>query len=187
MIIRIIYIRELKKNNKKEMTDNVSSANEAEKKKKKKKNSIKTQVVNISGNELPVYKCKGDAGMDVRAYIPDSDSVILKPMQRMLIRTGLFVKIPKGFEIEVRSRSGLAINKGIIVLNSPGTIDCGYRDEVCVILINLSTEDFKISTGDRIAQFVFKKVTKNKWEPVDKLSTDDDEDRGGGIGHTGIK
>ncbi len=139
------------------------------------------KVINKSNNSLPEYSTEHSAGMDLRANL--DQSVTLKPGERKLIPTGLFFEIPEGFEVQVRPRSGLAIKNGISVLNSPGTIDADYRGEVCVILINLGTEDFVINNGDRIAQMVVAKYEKCSWTLVEELSS---TDRGsGGFGHTG--
>ena len=138
-------------------------------------------IVNISNNELPKYETPLSAGMDLRAYL--EDPIVLKPLQRILFKTGLFISLKPGYEAQVRSRSGLALKKGIPVLNSPGTIDADYRGEIGVILINLSDLDFKIDSGDRIAQMVIAKHETVSWKSVDKL---DDSLRGDkGFGSTG--
>ena len=138
-------------------------------------------IVNISNNELPKYQTLLSAGMDLRAYL--GDSIVLKPFQRVLVKTGLFISLHPGYEAQVRSRSGLALKKGISVLNSPGTIDADYRGEIGVILINLSDSDFMINTGDRIAQMVIAKHETISWKAVDEL---DDSLRGDkGFGSTG--
>ena len=140
------------------------------------------KIVNQSNNSLPAYETVNSAGMDLRAYLPDGELVI-KPMQRALVPTGLFMEIPVGYEGQVRPRSGLAIKSGITVLNSPGTIDADYRGEVKVILINLSDTDFVIKSGDRIAQLVIAKCEQMKVVEVETLS---ETERGaGGFGHTG--
>lgn len=142
---------------------------------------MKVKIVNNSSNPLPFYSTVHSAGMDLRANL--QDAVVLKPMERKLIPTGLFVELPEGYEAQVRPRSGLAINKGITVLNSPGTIDADYRGEIMVILINLSAEDFVIQNGERIAQMVIASHSKVEWEAVEELAT---TERGnGGFGHTG--
>ncbi len=139
------------------------------------------KVVNKSKHQLPQYETEHAAGMDIRANL--EESVELKPLERVLIKTGLFFEIPIGYEAQVRPRSGLAFKKGITVLNSPGTIDADYRGEVGVILINLSNENFIIEDGERIAQVVFAKHEKISWENVEILNN---TDRGtGGFGHTG--
>lgn len=142
---------------------------------------MKVKIVNNSSNPLPFYSTVHSAGMDLRANL--QDAVVLKPMERKLIPTGLFVELPEGYEAQVRPRSGLAINKGITVLNSPGTIDADYRGEIMVILINLSAEDFVIQNGERIAQMVIASHSKVEWEAVEELAA---TERGnGGFGHTG--
>ena len=138
-------------------------------------------IVNISNNELPKYETLLSAGMDLRAYL--ENPIVLKPLQRTLVKTGLFISLKPGYEAQVRPRSGLALKKGISVLNSPGTIDADYRGEIAVILINLSDLDFKIDSGDRIAQMVIAKHETVSWKSVDKL---DDSLRGDkGFGSTG--
>ena len=138
-------------------------------------------IVNISNNELPKYQTLLSAGMDLRAYL--EDPIVLKPLQRTLVKTGLFISLQPGYEAQVRPRSGLALKKGISVLNSPGTIDADYRGEIGVILINLSDSDFMINTGDRIAQMVIAKHEAISWKVVDEL---DDSLRGDkGFGSTG--
>jgi len=139
------------------------------------------KIVNNSAHSLPKYETVDSAGMDLRANI--EAPIILKPMERMLIPTGLYIELPSGFEAQVRPRSGLAIKHGITVLNTPGTIDADYRGEVKVILINLSQEDFEIKNGDRIAQMVVAQHEKVEWQLVDTLS---DTERGaGGFNSTG--
>lgn len=144
---------------------------------------MKVKIINQSTHQLPSYETIASAGLDVRANI---DSPIeLKPLGRILVKTGLFMEIPAGFECQVRPRSGLALKKGISVLNSPGTIDADYRGEVGVILINLSDVPFIIENGERIAQLVFAKVEQAEWEQVEVLT---ETDRGeGGFGSTGVK
>ena len=140
------------------------------------------KIVNKSDNNLPAYETASSAGLDLRAYLPEGP-ITLKPMQRMLIPTGLFMEIPEGYEGQVRPRSGLAIKSGITVLNTPGTIDADYRGEVKIILINLSDSDFVINSGDRVAQIVFAKCEQMEVVNVETLS---DTERGaGGFGHTG--
>lgn len=144
---------------------------------------MKVQVINKSKHPLPQYATGMSAGMDLRANL--DAPIILKPLQRCLVPTGIFMALPEGFEAQVRPRSGLAIKKGISVLNSPGTIDADYRGEVCVILVNLSTEDFVIEDGERIAQMVIARYDQAGWQEVDVL---DETERGaGGFGHTGKK
>ena len=144
---------------------------------------MKVKVINQSKHALPAYETKASAGLDVRANI--DASIELKPMERTLVKTGLFMEIPEGYECQVRSRSGLALKKGISVLNAPGTVDADYRGEVGVILINLSNETFVIEDGERIAQLVFAKVKQAKWKVAETLT---ETDRGeGGFGSTGVK
>ena len=140
------------------------------------------QIVNQSNNPLPFYSTEHSAGMDLRAFL--EEPVVLKPLERALIPTGLFIEVPEGHEAQVRPRSGLAIKNGITVLNTPGTIDADYRGEVKVILINLSNEPFTIQNGDRIAQMVIAKYEKITWKQVEQLS---ETERGaGGFGSSGI-
>jgi dUTP pyrophosphatase len=144
---------------------------------------MEIKIVNKSNNELPAYSTNLSAGMDLRAFLPEP--VVLKPFERRLIPTGLFVEIPAGYEAQIRPRSGLALKKGITVLNSPGTIDADYRGEVGIILINLSSEDFIIESGERICQMIIAAHETVKWNLVDKL---EETVRGeGGFGHTGKK
>lgn len=144
---------------------------------------MEIKIVNKSNNELPAYSTQLSAGMDLRAFLPGP--VVLKPMERKLIPTGLFVEIPAGFEAQIRPRSGLALKKGITVLNSPGTIDADYRGEVGIILINLSNEDFVIESGERICQMIIASHETVQWNLVEKL---EETQRGeGGFGHTGKK
>lgn len=143
---------------------------------------MEVQIINNSKHELPSYETMLSAGMDIRANI--DISVTLKPLERIIIKTGLYMSLPRGLEAQVRPRSGLAAKKGITVLNSPGTIDADYRGEIGVILINLSKEDFIINDGDRIAQLVIAKYEQIKWKKVTVL---DETERGdGGFGSTGI-
>lgn len=144
---------------------------------------MKLKIVNSSDNPLPVYETIGSAGMDLRAQL--SEPVMLKPLQRALIPTGLFIELPDGYEAQVRPRSGLALKKGVTVLNSPGTIDSDYRGEIKVVLINLSNETTIINTGERIAQMIISKYEKVVLKEVDELN---ETERGeGGFGHTGVK
>jgi len=139
-------------------------------------------IVNLSKNELPKYETLLSAGMDIRANL--EEPITIKPNQRSLIKTGLYISLHDGYEAQIRPRSGLALNKGITVLNSPGTIDADYRGEIGVIIANLSDSDFTINSGDRIAQMVIAKFEKISWKAVDKL---DDSLRGNkGFGSTGI-
>lgn len=143
---------------------------------------MKVQIVNKGKNDLPAYETEFSAGMDLRANL--DEAVTLKPLERTLIPTGLHIALPKGHEAQVRPRSGLALKKGISVLNSPGTIDADYRGEVKVILVNLSTEDFQIKHGERIAQMVISKHESVSWEQVEVLQ---ETQRGeGGFGSTGV-
>ena len=144
---------------------------------------MKIKLVNKSHHPLPQYETQASAGVDLRAYVPNP--IVLKPMERALIPTGLYLELPIGVEAQVRSRSGLALKKGISVLNAPGTVDADYRGEVGVILINLSQEDFTINDGDRIAQLVLARHERATFELVETLS---DTQRGaGGFGSTGIQ
>ena len=139
-------------------------------------------IVNLSKNELPKYETLLSAGMDIRANLVEP--ITIKPNQRSLIKTGLYISLHDGYEAQIRPRSGLALKKGITVLNSPGTIDADYRGEIGVIIANLSDSDFTIKSGDRIAQMVIAKFEKISWKAVDKL---DDSLRGNkGFGSTGI-
>lgn len=142
---------------------------------------LKVKIVNRSGFPLPAYESFEAAGMDVRAAV--EQPVTLAPGERVLVPTGLRIQLLSGYECQVRPRSGLALKKGITVLNTPGTVDADYRGEIGVILINLSQEPFIISPGERIAQLVIKQYTRIEWEPVESL---DETKRGdGGFGHTG--
>ena len=142
---------------------------------------MQLKVINQSKHPLPQYETKGSAGMDVRANI--TEAITLRPLERTLVKTGLFVEIPLGFEMQVRPRSGLAFKKGITVLNSPGTIDADYRGEIGVLLVNLSSEPFVIEDGERIAQLVLASHEQASWQEVEIL---EDSDRGqGGFGSTG--
>ena len=142
---------------------------------------MKVKIVNKSLNELPEYSTQHAAGLDLRANL--TGAVILEPLERKLIPTGLYMELPVGFEAQVRPRSGLALKKGITVLNSPGTIDADYRGEIQVILINLSSEKFVIQHGERIAQMIVASHEKVNWEKVEFL---EDTARGdGGFGHSG--
>ena len=128
---------------------------------------MKVQVINKSKHPLPQYATEQSAGMDLRANL--DNPIVLKPLQRCLVPTGIFMALPKGFEAQVRPRSGLAIKKGIGVLNSPGTIDADYRGEVCVILVNLSSEEFVVEDGERIAQMVIARHEQAEWQEVEVL------------------
>ena len=143
---------------------------------------MKIQIINKTHHALPEYATPQSAGMDLRAHL--DEPITLAPMERRLVPTGLFMALPQGYEAQVRPRSGLAIKKGITVLNSPGTVDADYRGEVCVILINLSNEPFVINDGERIAQMVIARHEQPEIVEVEEL---DDTERGaGGFGHTGV-
>jgi dUTP pyrophosphatase len=142
---------------------------------------MKINIINRSKHELPEYATPLSAGMDLRANI--DEPISLKPLERKLIPTGLFIELPAGYEAQIRPRSGLAIKKGITVLNSPGTIDADYRGEVCIILVNLSSEEFIINDGERICQMIIAAHSQAEWVEVEELG---ETDRGaGGFGHTG--
>lgn len=142
---------------------------------------MKIKIINKSKHSLPNYETIASAGMDLRANI--EQAITLKPLERGIIRTGLFIELPKGFEAQVRPRSGLAAKFGVTVLNSPGTIDADYRGEIAIILINLSDKDFVIENGERIAQMIIAKHERVVWQEVTELS---ETDRGaGGFGSTG--
>lgn len=144
---------------------------------------MNVQVINKSKHPLPAYATPLSAGMDLRANL--DEPIVLKPLQRCLVPTGLYIALPEGYEAQVRPRSGLALKKGIGVLNAPGTIDADYRGEICVILVNLSSEDFVVEDGERIAQMVVARHEQVRWSEVEVL---DDTERGaGGFGHTGKK
>lgn len=142
---------------------------------------MKVRIVNKSGNDLPEYATAASAGMDLRANL--EEPVLLKPLQRAMIPTGLYIELPVGFESQVRPRSGLAAKHGITVLNTPGTVDADYRGEIKVILVNLSEDAFEITNGERIAQMVISEHAQAEWDQVEKLN---ETSRGeGGFGHTG--
>jgi dUTP pyrophosphatase len=144
---------------------------------------MKVKVINRSSNPLPEYATELAAGLDVRAA--NDEPIVLKPLGRAIVPTGLYLEIPAGFEVQVRPRSGLAAKKGITVLNAPGTIDADYRGEVCVILANLSGEEFVVEKGERIAQLVLARHERLEWELADSLA---ESSRGeGGFGSTGTK
>jgi dUTP pyrophosphatase len=144
---------------------------------------MKIKIINKSRHDLPHYETMASAGMDLRASLTESRT--LKPLERTIVGTGLFIELPVGIEAQVRPRSGLAAKKGITVLNAPGTIDADYRGEIGVILVNLSNEDFTINNGERIAQLVIAKHERAEWEQVEVLSS---TERGeGGFGSTGTK
>jgi len=143
---------------------------------------IKVKLINKSNNPNPSYETTGSAGVDLRAFT--EEDIVIKPMERKMIHTGLYMQIPEGYEGSVRPRSGLAIKKGVTVINTPGVVDADYRGEICVLLVNLSDEDFVVKNGDRIAQMLFKQVERAIFAEVKEL---DETERGdGGFGHTGI-
>jgi len=144
-------------------------------------NAIELKIVNTSSNALPEYATSGSSGMDIRANLEIPQT--LQPLERSLVPTGIFIEIPKGYEVQIRPRSGLAIKQGITCLNTPGTIDADYRGEIKVILINLSNQEQVIQHGDRIAQMVVQKVEQAVWNSVDELEVT--ERNAGGFGHTG--
>ncbi len=143
---------------------------------------MNVQIINTSKHATPTYETSGSAGMDLRANI--ATAITLKPLERTIVKTGLFIALPIGFEAQVRPRSGLAAKKGITVLNAPGTVDADYRGEIGVILVNLSNQDFVINDGERIAQLVIAKHERVQWKEVTELDT---TERGtGGFGSTGV-
>ncbi|WP_346883497.1 dUTP diphosphatase [uncultured Algibacter sp.] len=144
---------------------------------------MQIKIINKSEHDLPHYETIASAGMDLRANI--LETITLKPLERSIVTTGLFIELPIGFEAQVRPRSGLAAKKGVTVLNAPGTIDADYRGEIGVILVNLSNEDFIIQNGERIAQLVIAKHERAEWDTVKVLS--DTSRGGGGFGSTGVK
>ena len=142
---------------------------------------IKVKIINKSGNKLPEYATEQSAGMDLRAWL--SHPIVLQPMERVLVPTGVYIQLPEGFECQLRPRSGLALKHGITLLNSPGTIDADYRGEIGVIVVNLSKEAFVINNGERICQMVIARYSRVEWEEAESL---DETERGtGGFGHTG--
>lgn len=144
---------------------------------------MQIKIINQSSHDLPHYETIASAGMDLRAHI--TESITLKPLERTIVKTGLFIELPVGYEAQVRPRSGLAAKKGITVLNAPGTIDADYRGEIGVILVNLSNEDFTVQNGERVAQMVIAKHERAEWIEVTELS---ETTRGeGGFGSTGVK
>ena len=144
---------------------------------------MKVKVINRSSNQLPEYATEFSAGLDVRAA--NEEPIVLQPLGRAMVPTGLYLEIPAGYEVQVRPRSGLAAKKGITVLNAPGTVDADYRGEVCVILVNLSSEPFVVEKGERVAQLVLAKHERVEWEEVSELA---ESNRGaGGFGSTGTK
>lgn len=144
---------------------------------------IKVKIINKGKHPLPAYSTAFSAGMDLRANL--QSPILLKPLQRTLVPTGIHIELPEGYEAQIRPRSGLALKKGISVLNTPGTIDADYRGEICVILVNLSDTDFVVEDGERICQMVVKEYVRVEWCKAEELS---DTERGaGGFGHTGTK
>jgi dUTP pyrophosphatase len=144
---------------------------------------MKINIINKSQHDLPSYETIASAGMDLRAHL--TQSITLKPLERTIVKTGLFIELPIGYEAQVRPRSGLAAKKGITVLNSPGTVDADYRGEIGVILVNLSNEVFVVENGERIAQLIIAKHERAEWIEVQELS---ETSRGeGGFGSTGVK
>ena len=147
----------------------------------KEKIAVKVKIVNQSGHALPDYSTPNSAGMDLRAKL--DEPVTLKPLERRLIPTGLFMELPEGYEAQIRPRSGLALKKGISIVNTPGTIDADYRGEIGIIVINLSNSEFVVNNGERICQMVINKVEMISWTEVNSL---EESERGaGGFGHTG--
>lgn len=143
--------------------------------------AAKVKIINKSNNPLPEYQTTGSAGMDLRAYL--NETVSIRPLERKLIKTGLYIELPDGYEAQVRPRSGLALKQGVTVLNTPGTIDTDYRGEIGVILVNISEEEVKVNNGDRIAQLVITQFSKIEWIQEQQLS---ESSRGvGGYGSTG--
>ncbi|MCH2033637.1 MAG: dUTP diphosphatase [Tenacibaculum sp.] len=143
---------------------------------------MNVQIINKSKHQTPAYETEGSAGMDLRANI--EEAIVLKPLERVIVKTGLFIALPNGYEAQVRPRSGLAAKKGITVLNAPGTVDADYRGEIGVILVNLSNEDFTVNDGERIAQLVIAKHERVNWKEVSELN---ETERGsGGFGSTGV-
>jgi len=144
---------------------------------------MEVKIVNKSNNPLPYYETPLSAGMDLRAFC--EEPIVLKPLQRAMVPTGLFIELPEGFEAQVRPRSGLSAKKGVTVLNSPGTVDADYRGEIKVIMVNLSDEEFAIHSGDRIAQMIIARHERVTFNQTDALN---ETQRGaGGFGHTGVK
>lgn len=143
---------------------------------------MNVEIINKSKHQIPAYETEGSAGMDLRANL--NEPVVLKPLERAIIKTGLFIALPVGYEAQVRPRSGLAAKKGITVLNAPGTVDADYRGEIGVILVNLSNENFTVNDGERIAQLVIAKHERVNWKEVTVLN---ETERGaGGFGSTGV-
>jgi dUTP pyrophosphatase len=145
--------------------------------------TVKVKIINKSHHPLPAYATAGSAGMDVRAYLP-LGPVELKPLERALIPTGLYMQLPQGYECQIRPRSGLALRQGISLVNTPGTIDSDYRGEIGVILVNLSDQPFTVNDGERICQMVIAEYTRAEFTQVETLDTTERGD--GGFGHTGV-
>lgn len=145
---------------------------------------VSVKIINKSHHPLPEYGTPGAAGMDVRAYLPEGP-ITLGPGQRALVPTGLYMQLPQGYECQIRPRSGLSLNYGLTVLNSPGTVDADYRGEIGVIMINLGENDFVINDGERICQMVITTYSRVRWEETERLDRTVRED--GGFGHTGLK
>ncbi|BAV94836.1 dUTP diphosphatase [Ichthyobacterium seriolicida] len=143
---------------------------------------MRVKIIDRSTHGMPSYQTEGSAGMDLRANI--DTNLTLRPLERLIVKTGLSIELPQGLEAQIRPRSGLAIKSGITVLNSPGTIDSDYRGEICVVLINLSSDVFEIKNGDRIAQMVIAKYEKVSWDKVEVIS--ETQRGGGGFGSTGV-
>lgn len=143
---------------------------------------LKVKIINKSHHPMPAYATPGSAGMDVRAFL--KEPVTLGPLERALIPTGLYMQLPQGYECQIRPRSGLAVKHGISLVNAPGTVDCDYRGEIGVIVINLSREPFEIKDGERICQMVISRYERVEWEPVERIDTTERGD--GGFGHSGV-
>lgn len=148
----------------------------------KQTHTVKVKIINQSSHPLPKYETEQSAGVDLRAYLPEGP-LTLKPGQRGMVKTGLHIELPQGYEAQIRPRSGLALKRGVTVLNAPGTIDADYRGEICVILINMGDEDFEIADGDRIAQMVIARYEQAEWEKVAALGETERGEQG--FGHTG--
>lgn len=144
--------------------------------------NLRVNIINESNNPLPSYATEGASGMDLRANL--EEPVVLDPLERCLLPTGIYIEIPEGYEAQIRPRSGLAIKQGVTCLNTPGTIDSDYRGEIKVILVNLGKEPCEIRHGDRIAQMVFAKTEKASWQPAKTLK--ESQRNEGGFGHTGV-
>ncbi len=144
---------------------------------------LPVKIINKSHHPLPTYETPGAAGMDVRAYLPEGP-VTLGPGQRALIPTGLYMQLPQGYECQIRPRSGLALNHGITIANSPGTVDCDYRGEIGIILLNAGQDTFTVNDGERICQMVITQYTPVRWETVTRLDRTERED--GSFGHSGV-